>query len=123
MDLPEPVAPTMASDRPGLDPERDVLQHPPPIARARIARTTRPGTPRRARPARAAASAGTSGSVIAARSRKSWLIRPIDAAPRCTRLTAQPSAIIGQTSIARYTPKATNSPTVTVPAMTSRPPA
>ena len=51
------------------------------------------------------------------------LMRPIDAAPRCTRLMAHPSAIIGHTSIARYTPNATNSPMVTVPAMTSRPPA
>jgi hypothetical protein len=32
-------------------------------------------------------------------------------------------AIIGQTSIARYTPKATNAPTVIVPTMTSLPPA
>ena len=77
-----------------------------------------------ARPPRAGGSVatGVEGSVIAGRARNSSLMRPIDAAPRWTRLTAQPSAIIGQTSIARYTPKATNAPTVTVPAIISRPP-
>ena len=115
-----------ADDRerpPRVDPERDVLQHPAALPRAGIAEPDvaeldrAPAAGRRQRDRRA------SGSAIAGRSRKSWLIRPIDAAPRCTRLTAQPSAIIGQTSIARYTPKATNAPTVTVPAITSRPPA
>ncbi len=49
-------------------------------------------------------------------------MRPIDASPRSKRFTTQPSAIIGQWSMARYTPKATNSPRVTSPATTIRPP-
>jgi hypothetical protein len=49
-------------------------------------------------------------------------MRPIEASPRSNRFTTQPSAIIGQCSMARYTPKATNSPRVIVPATTMLPP-
>ena len=59
---------------------------------------------------------------MAGRSWKIALMRPMAASPRCTSVTAQPSAISGQASIMRYTPNATYSPTLTVPAMTRRPP-
>ena len=49
-------------------------------------------------------------------------MRPIDASPRSKMFTTQPSAIIGQCSMARYTPKATNSPMVMRPATAMRPP-
>ena len=46
----------------------------------------------------------------------------MDASPRSNRLTTQPRAIMGQCSMVRYTPKATNSPSVMRCATTSEPP-
>jgi hypothetical protein len=49
-------------------------------------------------------------------------MRPIEASPRSKMFTTQPSAIIGQCSIVRYAPNATNSPRLMVPPTTMRPP-
>ena len=43
-----------------------------------------------------------------------------DAMPRCSMFVTQPNAIIGQLSITRYELKATNSPSVMRPRITSR---
>ena len=49
-------------------------------------------------------------------------MRSNDAVPRWNRFTTQPSATTGQFSMPRYTVNATNSPSVMLPAITSRPP-
>ena len=107
----------------GLDPEGDVLEHPAPFTGARIAEPDVANSTARA-PCGGGRSTGIGGPVMAGCSRKSWLIRPIDAAPRWTRLTAQPSAIIGHTSIAEIHAEGDELRRPSrVPAITSRPPA
>ena len=119
--FPDPVAPTTASDSPAASVNE--------MSRSTQPRSSAPGywneTPSivMARgPADGGRWTGSSASTMVGTALKTSLIRVIEAAPRCTRVTAQPSAIIGQMSWARYIPKATKAPRVIVPAITWRPP-
>ena len=117
VDLPEPVAPTIATVWPGAIVAETPSQHRPAVvgerqvaeldgARAGRRRGTAPGC--------------ASASEMAGSASMTASIRFHEAIPRWTMFVTQPNAIIGHDSITRYALNATNSPSVMRLWMTSR---